>query len=52
LKNAVCNWKESGSAFAHKRNLYIMITGHTPVVLNVNDVGFFTYSYDLGYTDI
>ena len=52
LKNAVLNFRESGSAFSHKRNLYIMVTGHTPVVANVTDVGFFTYSYDLGYTDI
>lgn len=52
LKNAVLNFRESGSAFSNKRNLYVMVTGHTPVVLNVADVGFFTYSYDLGFTDI
>jgi len=52
LKNSVCSYKESGSAFSHKRNLYIMITGHTPVGANVLNLGQVAYSYDLGFNDI
>lgn len=52
LKNAVLNFREAGSAFSNKRNLYIMVTGYTPVALNVGDLGFYSYTYDLAYTDI
>lgn len=52
LKNALCNFKESGSAFSSKRNLYVMVTGYTPNAANVGDIGSYTYSYDLAYTDI
>jgi len=52
LKHAVLNYRESGSAFSNKRNLYLCITGHTPNGLNVADLGNISYSYDLAYTDI
>jgi len=52
LKNVKCNYKEAGSAFAMKKNIYIMVTGYTPVALNVGDLGQLFYSYDLEFTDI
>lgn len=52
LKNVTCNFKESGSAFASKKNIYIMIVGATTNSLNVADVGSYSYSYDLAYQDI
>jgi len=52
LKNAVLNFRESGSAFSNKRNIYIMVTAYTPVVLNEADLGFFSYNYDLAFQDI
>lgn len=52
LKNAVCNFKESGSAFSLKRNIYVVITGHTPVSANVLNLGQVAWSYDLGFNDI
>ena len=52
LKNVKCNYKESGSAFSDKKNIYIMVTGYTPVALNVTDLGQLFYSYDLEFTDI
>lgn len=52
LKNAVLNYKNSGSAFANKKNIYIMITGYTPVTANIADLGLVSYTYDLAFTDI
>lgn len=52
LKNVTCNYKESGSAFSAKKNLYIMITSYSPNAAQATDTGAFTYSYDLAYNDI
>lgn len=52
LKNVTCSFKESGSAFAAKKNIYIMICGFTPTAANIADIGTYTYAYDLGFTDI
>lgn len=52
LRNVVGNYKESGSAFLAKNNIYIMVTSYSANAAQNLDSGAFTYAYDLGYTDI
>lgn len=52
LKNAPCKFKESGSTFSDKKNLYIMVTGVTSNGAIVADIGDYSYAYDLAFQDI
>jgi len=52
LKDVRARYVDSGSAFLDKRNLYIMVTGYTPVGANIADLGVYSYSYDLQFKDI
>lgn len=52
LKDVRARFGESGGAFVDKKNLYIMVTGYTPVAANILDIGTYSYSYDLQFKDI
>jgi len=52
LKDVRARYQEGGSAFVDKKNLYIMVTGWSPIVANVTNIGNCNYAYDLQFKDI
>jgi len=52
LKDVKCEYIDSGSAFAKKKNLYIIFQAYSAAGANPTNCGSFFYSYDLQFKDI